>query len=157
MSIHRILLILSATALMAQPPQGQPGLAAVKGTLGLSDQQVQQLVQLRKDEQQALQPVREHMREKRQAFQAARQAANPDPAVIGQLVIDMQGLQKQVQTANLDYHNRALALLDSPQQTKLKELDQAARTERAAIRGATVLNLLLPPMQGRGPGRGMMP
>lgn len=157
MSVHRFLLALSATVLLAQTTQLGPGVAAVKSALGLSDQQVQQLVQLRKDEQQALQPTREKMREKRQALMTERQAANPNPTAIGQLVIDIQGLQKQIQTANQASHVQALAVLDDAQKAKLKELDQTARTERAAIRGAEMLNLLLMPAQGRGPGRGMMP
>jgi Spy/CpxP family protein refolding chaperone len=163
MRFHRFLLILAATALLAQVPpaatagrgrQAGAGVAAVKKALDLSDQQVQQLVQLRREEQKALQPVREQMREKRQALQTARQSASPNPTAIGQLVIDLQGLQKEVQAKNEDYHAKALALLDDAQKAKLKDLQQAARA-RPMVQGGTLLNLLLPP--ARGAGRGVIP
>ena len=117
MKIHRLLLVLTATVLLAQAPPARraqgarpgQGIQAVKTFLNLSDAQVQQLVQLRRDEQQALQPIRQ-----------------------------------QIRTINEDYHNLALALLDDAQKEKLQKLQQAARA-RPVARGAGALNLLVPP------------
>ncbi len=166
MRTSRFLLGLAAAVLMAQTAmpqnaprqraQGRPVVTALQTAIGLSDQQVQQLVQLRKQEQQALQPVRQQVRDKRQALQAARQSANPDPTTVGQLVLDLQKLVAQVRSANQDYHSRALALLDAGQQGKLQDLQksvQAGSGDRRALMAARALNLLVPPrMRGQRPG-----
>ena len=162
MRIHKFLLVFAAAVLAAQtstvpgPRAGARGGAragkAVQTALGLSDQQLQQLVQLRQDERPVLQPVREQMKSKREALQAARQAPNPNPTQIGQLTIDMQNLHKQVQAINEDYHNRALAVLDEAQKTKLKNLENGGLM-RPAARGAVALNLLLPREARRAPRR----
>ena len=161
MRFHRLLLLgLAATVLFAQTTPGRaarnlrvPGsVPAVKEFLGLSDQQVQQLVQLRRDEQAALKPIRAQIQEKAKALNEARQATSPDPATVGKLVLDMQELRKQVRTINEDYHARALALLDSAQKEKLDNLQQAARRaarSRQVVSGATALNLLLTPQPAR--------
>ena len=166
MRISRFLLGLAAAVLMAQTAmpqngprqraQGRPAVKALQAAIGLSDQQVQQLVQLRKDEQQALQPVRQQLREKREALQTARQSANPDPTTVGQLVLDLQKLTQQVQSANQDYHNRALGVLDATQQSKLQDLQKGAEAgagDRRALMAARALNLLLPPQRMRGQRR----
>jgi hypothetical protein len=161
MRIHRFILGLTAAVLMAQPTprpgmEGAPGIAAVKAYLGLSDQQVQQLVQLRREEQQILQPLGEQMREKAQARREALQAANPNPTAIGQLTLDLQNLRKQIADVNEAYHAKALALVDSAQKEKLDELVAAERRAargRPIVRGATLLNLLPAPEPPAGAGR----
>ena len=167
MRFHRIILGLTAAVLLAQtaPAQVAPGrgaqrgqgVAAVRNFLSLTDQQVQQLLQLSRQEQEALQPLREQIREKTQALNAARKAATPNPGAIGQLVIDLQNLREQVRTSNEGFRTKAVALLDAGQQEKLTRLQQAAtmaaRT-RQAVNGATALNLLLPPLPARAGGRG---
>jgi len=163
MRFHRFILGLTATVLLAQPmpmPRpgagAAPGIAAVKTYLGLSDQQVQQLVELRREEEQLLQPLREQMREKAPALRAALQASNPDPTTVGQLTLDLQNLRRQVAAINEAYHTKALALLDSAQKEKLDDLVAAARRAergRPIVRGATLLNLLAAPEPPAGAGR----
>ena len=161
MRIHGFILGLTAAVLLAQPTPrpragAAPGVAAVKTYLGLSDQQVQQLVELRREEQQLLQPIREQMREKAPALKAALQAANPNPTTIGQLTLDLQNLRKQVAALNEAYHAKALALLDSAQKEKLDDLVAAARNAargRPIVQGATLLNLLAAPEPPAGAGR----
>jgi len=165
MRICGFLLGLTATVLLAQGPglggmrgqgaPGRPALEAVKAALELSDQQVQQLVQLRKEEQEILQPLRQQVQEKRKALREAREAANPNPAIVGQIVLDLQKLADQIRTVNETYHTKALSLLDATQKEKLQTLEQATERvmrARQAANGARVLNLLLPPDRGRGPG-----
>ncbi len=159
MHIRRLFMGLAAAGVLlaqtaprpgAAPP---PGVAAVKEFLGLSDQQMQQLTQLRSEEQQLLQPLREQIRVKAQALQEAQKAASPNPTVVGQLVLDLQNLRKQIAAINGAYHAKAMALLDSAQKEKLETLAQAAqRANRArlAINGATALNLLAPPQAPAG-------
>jgi len=164
----RLFLIISicAVALMAQgrPWAGQnapgaPALAAVKEYLGLSDSQIQQLQDLRKQQIEETQSIRQQIREKNQELVTLRRQTNPDPTRVGQLVLELQRLREQLRNINQNYHERALALLDSSQKAKLDELTkQATRMNRvrAVVNGATALNLLLPPAApgaGRGAGQ----
>ena len=162
MRIHRFVLGLAAGVLLAQPTPTRPaappapGIAAVQNYLGLSDQQVQRLVQLRREEEQVLQPLRQQQREKAQALREARQSANPNPTTIGQLILDLQNLRKDLVVINEAYHSKALALLDSAQKAKLDELEAAAQRAaraRPVLRGATLLNLLAAPEPPAGAGR----
>ena len=128
---------------------------ALETALGLGDQQISQLIQLRKDERQALQPIRQQVQDTAKALRDAMAAANPDPAAVGKLTLQARGLRQQVQQSNKSYHDRALALLDATQKAKLDNLQQALpglAKARAAIRAATALNLLDPPAPGRGAG-----
>jgi len=152
---------LSTAVLLAQtapttdaprPAQRRAAMAATKTFLGLSDQQVQQLVQLRREERESLQPVRLQMKEKAQALRQARQSASPDPAVVGQLVLDMQNLREQVRSINAGYRTRALDLLDATQKEKVQNLQKAAermRRTRRVVAGASALNLLERPQSLR--------
>ncbi len=164
MRIHRLFLVLATTALLAQTapkapaPQAmtsRPAIQAVQKGLSLSDQQVQQLVQLRRDEAAALRPLRQQVQDKRKALATALQANPSDPAIVGQLTLDIRSAAQQLRKVNEDYHTKALNVLDASQQAKLKDLQQAAR-ERPAINGARALNLLEPQAQGRGAGMGPM-
>jgi hypothetical protein len=149
MRFHGLLLILSTTVLLAQAPP--PARAELKSFLGLTDQQLTQLVQLRRDEQAALRPIREQMAVKAKALRDAMAAGAPDAAAVGQLTLDVRNLRQQVIQANQDYHNQALGLLDDAQKTKLQTLQRLMRL-RPAVDAATALNLLLPPPQRMGPG-----
>ncbi len=158
MRFCRFLLGLSAAVALAQtaPSQRAP-VGAVKTFLSLSDQQVQQLVQLRRDERQALQPVRQQMKDKAQALQQLHQSANPDPTAVGQLVLDVQKLREQVRTVDGDYHKRALDILDATQREKVQNLQNAAQRmarTRRVVGGAAALNLLERPKAGAGQLRG---
>jgi Spy/CpxP family protein refolding chaperone len=145
-----------ALAAGAQPRRGaraqRPAITAAANYLGLSDQQVQELTALRRDEQNALAPLRGQIGEKSKALAEARKAANPDPAVVGQLVLDLQRLRDEIRRANEDYHTKAVAVLDAGQREKLASLEKAGErdaTTRAAVAGATALNLILPPQTQR--------
>jgi hypothetical protein len=157
-----VVALIATVVLFAQTP-GRPRVAApagqaqtaLKTALGLSDGQISQLVQLRKDEVQALQPIRPQVQEAAKALRDAMAAANPDPAAVGKLILQLRGLREQVQQTNKSYHDRALALLDDAQKTKLANVQQALQRlaqARTAVRAATALNLLERPAPGPGAG-----
>ena len=161
MRFHGLLLILSTSLLLAQTPpasvpqpgaQAAPARAELKSFLGLTDPQLTQLVQLRRDEQAAVRPIREQMAVKAKALRDALAAGAPDAAAVGQLTLDVRTLRQQVRQINQDYHGRALGLLDDAQKAKLQTLQQLVRL-RPAVDAATALNLLLPPQQRMGPGQ----
>jgi Spy/CpxP family protein refolding chaperone len=154
MKLAKVILILAATVLLGQTPQ-QPAARqgaqavrareALKTALGLSDQQIEQLTALRKEERQALQPVRQEMQQAQKALRDAMAAGTPDPAAIGKLTLQLRGIRQQVQQTNQTYRDRALGLLDDAQKTKVQNLQQTMqRLERIrpAIAGARLLNLL---------------
>jgi Spy/CpxP family protein refolding chaperone len=176
MRIHRLLLILVTATLLAQAApqarqrgqqgaQPRPAVAALQAALGLTGQQVEQLAQLRREMAEALRPVREQMQQKAQELKQATGAANPDPALIGKLTLEVRSLRQRVRQIQEDYRNRALSLLTAEQREKLQNLQQnAQRAARLApaIAGARGLGLLAPPPPGddavaaepnRAPGR----
>lgn len=172
----RILLLtaLSAFVLLAQttqPPRPgaggpAPGMEAIKKALDLTDQQVQQLTQLRRQEAEVLQPIRQQIREKSQALREAMANPNPDPALVGNLTLELRNLRQQVQQINQEYHQKALAVLTSEQQTRVENMAKASRRMAQmgpALRGATLLNLIPPPPPAAGgpgapaPGSGAGP
>ena len=153
MNLAKVIPILAATVLLAQTPQrplagqgAQAGRAkeALKTALGLSDQQIEQLTALRKEERQALQPVRQEVQQAQKALRDAM-AASTDPAAIGKLTLQLRGLRQQVQQTNQTYRDRALGLLDDAQRTKVQNFQQAMQRRgriRPAIAAARLLNLL---------------
>ena len=74
---------------------------AAKEALGLRDEQVTQLLELRKQQREALAPIFQQMREKRTALREAIQAGSPDATAIGNLVVGTQSLRKKVQEGQL--------------------------------------------------------
>lgn len=161
MRFHGLLLILSTTVLLAQAPppagvrqpgaQAAPARAALKNFLGLTGGQIEQLVQLRRSEQEAVRPIREQMAEKAKALREALAAGSPDAALVGQLTLDLRALRQKVVATNQDYHNQALGVLDDAQKAKVQTLQRLMRLQ-PAVGAATALNLLLPPQPPMGAG-----
>lgn len=149
MRIHRLLILFAGAVLMAQtPPEPGPRAGAVKEALGLTDDQVTELVELRKQERETLRTVSQQVREKSLAL---RQAVNAgaDAATVGALTLEIHTLRQQIHGVNEQFHNNAVGLLNADQLAKLKQLEEAAKL-RPAIGAATALNLLQPPRQGLG-------
>src|SRR5262245_60961559 len=129
-------LCLVAGTLMAQGPggpgvrrawagqPGRPGMAAnsdaLKEALGLSDAQVQQLRDLRKQQFEAARPSFEQAREKRQQLAEAMRAENPDPTKVGQLMVELKRLRQSGGGLRDDLQAKARAILTPEQQTKLQ-------------------------------------
>jgi Spy/CpxP family protein refolding chaperone len=143
----------------AAAAQNPPAPAALKEALGLSDQQMQQLLDLRKQTAEANRTVVEQIRSKRLELAALMQSANPDPAKAGQLMVDIKKLEDQRKARVEEFRTRALALLTAEQKQKLADLEKAL-TLAPAARQAAGLGLIAPPQRGAGlavrPGR-MMP
>lgn len=140
---------------MAQAAPNQPqALTALKEALGLTDQQVQQLLELRKQTADDNRSVAEQIRTKRQELANLMQTANPDPARAGQLLVDIKKLEEQRRARLEEFRSKALALLTADQKQKLADLEKALRLGPAA-RQAVGLGLIAPP-QGTPGMPGMM-
>src|SRR5688572_33415235 len=89
-------LIVLAYAGKAQqpPPRPMPGMPAdaIKRILDLSDQQVQQLTDLRHSFQQQTRELMMEAGNLARQRQALLQSGNPDPTAVGNLLIQEQGL-----------------------------------------------------------------
>jgi Spy/CpxP family protein refolding chaperone len=140
------MLILPAAALFAQSPPQPPEARfdEVKAAVGLTDEQVSQLLQLRRDERQALRLTFQPMREKQRALHESLQAGGADPTTLGQLLLDIENLKQQARDTNDQFQTQALGLLSNEQKANLQTLEEAAKL-RSTIGQATGLNLLKGP------------
>ena len=120
-----------------------PPVSEVKTYLSLSDSQIQALQQLRKQQADGNSPIFDQMHQKQQALQDAL-SKSKDAAVIGQAMLDIEGLRKQIQDNDKRFHDLAVNSLTADQKTKLAKLEEAAKLD-PAIQQATGLNLLTPP------------
>jgi Spy/CpxP family protein refolding chaperone len=93
----------------------------------------------------------EQMRGKSQALRDAMTAPNPDPAQVGQMMVELKGLREQMRAARSGLNEKALAVLTPDQKTKLTTLSEANKAAPAA-RQAMALGLLAPPEGSAGAG-----
>ncbi len=135
--------LLTGVVLFAQDPSAHPP-PDLKGFLGLSDEQTQSLLQLQQQKAQALQPVVLQVATAQQKLQQMLAASNPDPASVGQLVIAIAALGRQVQQIAAGFQLQASNLLDSDQATKLPPLQLSLALHHAALQ-AVSLGLLNAP------------
>ncbi|MCL4794336.1 MAG: periplasmic heavy metal sensor [Bryobacteraceae bacterium] len=154
---------LSGLLLAQGPGQGPraggqpPAPDALKTFLELTDAQVQQLVELRRSLPDTVKPFAEQIREKNQALREEMQKTNPDPAVVGKLMVEMKAIREQIHAEHAKLNDQAKALLTDAQKAKLAELE-AAQKLAPAIRQAVGFGLIdgLTGAGRRGPGAGMM-
>lgn len=157
MRFHTLSLLLSGTLLLAQgPPPRQPPLNDVKAALGLSDETVSQLQQLRRDQREALRSTFQQIRDNERKLHETLEAGRADATALGNMLLTIQNLRKQVRDSAETYRTQALALLSDEQKAKLQSLEEAAKM-RAAIQQAASLNLLKAPEPGRAGGMMMGP
>lgn len=137
--------------MMAQGPgQGQAGLDALKTYLGLTDAQVEQMRTLRKQHAEDMQPTAAAIRAKAQELRQLMQTANPDPARVGALTVELKQLRDKAAAARSTLNDQIKAVLTAAQQTKLKDLEAAAKLGQA-VRQAIGIGLIEAP-EGRGMG-----
>jgi hypothetical protein len=138
------LLAAGALTVLAQGPPEQPqpqrGVAALKAALSLTDQQVNLLMQNQRERSAALRPIYEQLAERQRTFSRA-QEDETNPAVIGNIVLDMVNLRKQIPIVSKRFDDQALAILTPDQRPKLQALDDARKLQ-PAINQAVSFGLL---------------
>jgi hypothetical protein len=143
--IPRFLLpFVAGAVLFAQDPSASPPPPDLKAFLNLADSQIHDLVQLQQQKTQALQPVVQQAAQAQQQLQQILAAPNPDPATVGQLVIAIATLGRQVQQIACNFQQQASNLLQPDQRTKLPPLQLALVLHSAALQ-AVSLGLLNAP------------
>ena len=136
--------LMAGTVLFAQDPRANAHQPDLKVFLNLSDSQIQGLVQLQQQKGQALQPVAQQAAQTQQQLQQILASPNPDPATVGQLVIAIATLGRQIQQVAGSFQQQASNLLQPDQKTKLPPLQLALELQPAAQQ-AVSLGLLNAP------------
>lgn len=130
-------------------PPGQPRLAEIKAYLSLTDSQVQALQQLQKQESDSVRPIFTQMQQKQEALHDAL-SKSKDAASIGQMMLDIEVLRKQIQDINKKSHDQAVISLTADQKNKLAKLEEATKLQ-STIHQAVGLSLLDLPVPSEGP------
>jgi len=160
MKLTTILTVFATTALLAQTPPAPPQppadrFGAVQAAVGLTYTQVTQLLELRKQQGEAVRTPSQQMRERQKALRDGLQAGTADAAALGNLLLEIQSLGKKIRETHESFRAQALALLDDQQKANLAKLEEAMKLQ-PAIGQAAGLNLLQGPGAGPGPGPGPM-
>jgi Spy/CpxP family protein refolding chaperone len=143
-----------AAALMAQPaPPQAPPVQALKQFLSLTDAQVTQLTQLRREQGQAVQVIAQQIREKEAALRTLLDSGGAEAAAVGRIVLDVNALHKQIRETDERYQAQARQALTAAQREKLGALVDAAKLQ-PAIAQAIGLNLITPPVPPAPPPGG---
>ncbi len=139
--------LIAGAALFAQSPDAPqpPGVPDLKTFLNLGDNQIQALALLQAQQAQAIQPVVQQLAQQQQKLQQLLEGT-PDPAAVGQLVIGISALSRQIQQTLSTFHDQRVSLLVAGQKEKLPALELALVLQRAALQAAS-LGLIGPPGQ----------
>jgi Spy/CpxP family protein refolding chaperone len=139
-------LALAAVAAMALPAQEtvigtMPEIPArnyteLKAYLSLSDAQLQSLMEVQSRKSAAEQAIWEQIAKKQETINSLLQANSTDVVQIGQLMVDINRLQKQVPSGSEPYRSQALNALTPNQRTKLAPLALALQLQTTAYQAS---------------------
>jgi Spy/CpxP family protein refolding chaperone len=113
----------------------------LKTALTLSDAQLQQLVQLQTSHFQSNQTIYNQMSDKQKILSQQLSSDTPDSAAAGAAVVALAALRRQLNTAEKQFRDSAVALLTQAQRPKLQALDDARKLQ-TPIYQAVSLGLL---------------
>ena len=150
--------LLSASMLFAQrgPRDGEgrgPSFDGLVAALNLTDGQLSQLQENAKASREETRALMQEIRPLHEQIKAELDKPSPDPAVVGDLTVQVDAIRDQIGENRKNSHAAALALLTPAQQEALTALTSAEEKNRetfGVIRTAAMLNLL----EGRGMGFG---
>lgn len=125
-------------------PPGQGRYAELKSWLNLTDAQLQQLEQIQAQRSREEQAIYDQITQKQTTLYGLLSNGSQDVAQIGQLMVDINTLQRKLPVSSGPYRTQALAVLNDEQKAKLPPLDQAIRLNSTAYQGVS-LNLVNPP------------
>jgi Spy/CpxP family protein refolding chaperone len=134
-----LIVLAAAGPVMAQAPEGTEGgpppIAeashnAVVNFLKLTPEQVAEWDVIYMDHRDAEQPLQEAIREVQEVLDALLEEENPDPAAIGELVIDRRELGEQLFDVHMIYHEAFVALLEENQVKRLRLIARADDVQR---------------------------
>jgi Spy/CpxP family protein refolding chaperone len=153
--------LLCATALVAQTGptyrvrRPRPAdFEQLRTFLGLTDQQVDQIKNLRKAQLETVQPLLQTLRQTRQNLRAELKKDPIDSGRVSQLREQVESQLAALQTKRTELQTQIRNVLTSQQLSQLAQLENALKVQ-AAAREAVALGLITPPAGFRGM-RGML-
>ena len=102
---------------------GLPPEAALKGVFGLSDSQMASLKSLGETRRASFEALQKKIADGRKALDEALNAASPEAAKVGQALLAVRGLEKQMPKVDESYRSGFKALLNADQKQKLVEIE----------------------------------
>lgn len=136
--------LLTLSGFADEAPQPPPAPAIVVHFLGLSDTQAAQFRQLLETLQTTAGGLQQQIGPKQQVLDALLSTAQPDPATVGKLLVEIHALQQQFGQAVHSYHESFQALLTSEQMQKTQVVAQAAQL-LPAVKAFAEVRLIEPP------------
>jgi Spy/CpxP family protein refolding chaperone len=154
MKLDRLVVSVAITALAAlgQQPQTLPGIgpglpvvidqySELKAYLNLTDSQLRSLEEVAQQRREAEAKIWEQVHQKQTVLDALLNDASTDHLRIGQLMVEINTLRRQLPVSGAPYRTPALAVLNPEQRTKLGALSTAMTLAPAGYQ-ATSLNLI---------------
>ena len=155
LALAAILMVLPA---MAQEKPDVPCIVAMEHqavvrALQLTEDQVAQWDALAADHRATVEPLRQQLKGVEQQLKDLLGQPDPDPAAVGDLVLEGHDLREQIRAADEAYRQGFEALLDETQLNKLHFIRGAAHVQRL-IPAFRRFGLLRPPAPGESPEEG---
>jgi Spy/CpxP family protein refolding chaperone len=119
-------------------PLPTPNFSQLKTYLNLSDGQLQSLADIYKSRMAAQQAIYQQISAKQTQLNQLLAGGTSDAAAVGQLMIDIHNLQKQLPFPNSTYRDQALKVLTPDQTAKLPALTSAMALQQAAWQAVTL-------------------
>jgi Spy/CpxP family protein refolding chaperone len=117
-----ILSVALSGLLLAQPQAWGLRAGYLKRQLSLSDDQVKQLRDLRRQQAEQLKPQREQVQSAAEQLRTLMKGDNPDPTAVGRQMVELKRMRQSLTQARSSYNEKAKAILTPEQQTKLEQL-----------------------------------
>jgi Spy/CpxP family protein refolding chaperone len=131
---------------MASDQEIDRAVDTLQRTLGLNPDQEARIRELARSRRDSFQALREEAKPKFGQLMAMLRQPNPDPAAIGQVVIDLKAIHEEALTKQADLEKELNTILDPTQQQTVNNLRKQAETMAALRR----LGLLGVPESSRG-------
>ena len=123
-------------------PPGR-GIGALAEYLSLTDQQVEELIDIQNRLKAELKAIQQEINAKKHTIKEELDSDVPDANLIGQLMIEIKALNDKKKAVREEFQEPALAVLDDEQQRLLGPLEEALRLARPAAQ-ALRFNLIGP-------------
>ncbi len=138
--MKKVLIVLFALAVVSpvfaqdNPPEGPPPIAVaahnqVIAFLDLGEDQVSAWDEIYRIHRDAEQPVKEELRILEAELKEMIDAGDPDPATVGDLVLQIADLKYELGEIHVIYHEDFMALLDEDQTRRLGFIARADRVQ----------------------------
>lgn len=113
---------------------GGRGMGRIMGQLNLTDDQKSQIKQIHQSNREALRPIKQQIRAKRQEIRESKAGGTFDQALVGQKMAEIAALQTQLEAAQFKIHQETMAVLTPEQRTKLEQLREQFKSKREGRR-----------------------